>query len=60
MSEYIKIKKGLNINLVGDAAKTVIDLPWPETFAIKPPDFIGVTPALAVQPQVRCKMEMWR
>ncbi|MGZ8553735.1 MAG: Na(+)-translocating NADH-quinone reductase subunit A [Chitinophagaceae bacterium] len=49
MSKYIKIKKGLNINLVGEAAKMVIDLPWPETFAIKPPDFIGVTPALAVQ-----------
>jgi Na+-transporting NADH:ubiquinone oxidoreductase subunit A len=49
MSKYIKIKRGLNIKLVGEAEKMIADLPLPETIAIKPANFIGVTPALAVQ-----------
>jgi len=48
MSKYIKIKKGLNIKLAGEADKAIADLPLPETFAIKPPNFIGVTPKLLV------------
>lgn len=49
MSSVIKIKKGLNINLVGAAEKTISTLALPETFAIKPPDFTGVTPKLLVK-----------
>lgn len=49
MSKYIKIKRGLNIKLVGEAGKVIADLSLPETVSIKPPDFIGVTPALCVQ-----------
>ena len=49
MPEFIKLKKGLNINLVGEAFKTIVALPLPETFAIKPPDFIGVVPKLLVK-----------
>lgn len=49
MSKYIKIKRGLNIKLVGEADKIISDLPLPETFAIKPSSFIGVTPALLVK-----------
>ncbi|HVE61079.1 MAG TPA: Na(+)-translocating NADH-quinone reductase subunit A, partial [Chitinophagaceae bacterium] len=49
MSKYIKIKRGLNINLVGEAEKIISDLPLPETFAIKPPNFIGVAPKLLVK-----------
>lgn len=49
MSKYIKIRRGLNIKLEGEANKTIADLPLPETFAIKPPDFIGVTPVLLVK-----------
>ncbi len=49
MSQYIKIKKGLNIKLAGEAGKILSDLPSPETFAIKPTDFIGVTPKLLVK-----------
>lgn len=50
MPKHIKIKKGLNINLQGEAEKQMADFPLPETFAIKPTDFIGVTPKLLVKP----------
>ncbi len=50
MPKHIKIKKGLNINLQGEAEKKLADFALPETFAIKPPDFIGVTPKLLVSP----------
>ncbi|GIZ08511.1 Na(+)-translocating NADH-quinone reductase subunit A [Flavobacterium sp. UMI-01] len=49
MSEYIKIKRGLNLKLIGEAAKTVLDMPVPEIVAIKPTDFIGVTAKLLVK-----------
>ena len=48
MSANIKIKRGLNIKLSGEAAKTVSTIPLPELFAIKPPDFAGLTPKLLV------------
>jgi Na+-transporting NADH:ubiquinone oxidoreductase subunit A len=50
MSRFIKIKKGLNIKLTGEAEKTVTELPLPETYAIKPPDFTGLVPGLLVKP----------
>lgn len=49
MAEYIKIKKGLNIKLAGEASMQLLTLPLPEIFAIKPPDFQGVTPKLLVK-----------
>ncbi len=49
MPKHIKIKKGLNINLQGEAEKQMADFALPQTFAIKPPDFIGVTPKLLVK-----------
>ena len=42
MSKIVKLKKGFNINLLGKAEKKIADLPPPETFAIKPTDFIGM------------------
>ncbi len=48
MSKNIKIKKGLDIKLLGEASKKLAELPLPETFAIKPPDFIDVNPKLLV------------
>src|SRR5690606_31769250 len=48
MARQINIKKGLNINLLGEAEKNIADLPIPGTFAIKPTDFIGVTPKILV------------
>ena len=49
MSKYIMIKRGLDIKLVGEADKIISDLPLPETFAIKPSNFIGITPKLLVK-----------
>lgn len=48
MSTVTKIKKGLNINLIGEAEKTVVDLKNNQ-FAVKPVDFIGVFPKLLVK-----------
>ncbi len=49
MSKFIKIKRGLNIKLVGEAEKVISDLPMPDTVALKPPNFIGVVPKLMVK-----------
>ncbi len=48
MSKEIKIKKGLNINLFGEAEKTVFELAAKQ-YAIKPTDFVGVFPKLLVK-----------
>ena len=42
MSRIIKIKKGFNINLVGKAEEKVGEFSQPETFAVKPTDFVGM------------------
>lgn len=44
MSNVIKIKRGLDIPLVGDAEKVIAKVALPELFAIKPTDFKGLTP----------------
>lgn len=47
MSTVYKIKKGLDIKLLGQAEKTIVDLNA-KRFAIKPPNFIGCFPKLYV------------
>jgi Na+-transporting NADH:ubiquinone oxidoreductase subunit A len=42
MSKIIKLKKGFDINLAGKAEMKISDAIHPETFAIKPTDFIGM------------------
>lgn len=42
MSQNIKLKKGFDINLAGKAEKKIAELAQPETFAIKPTDFVGM------------------
>ncbi|WPR70851.1 Na(+)-translocating NADH-quinone reductase subunit A [Flavobacterium sp. NG2] len=49
MSKYIKIKRGLNLKLIGEAVKSVSDMPIADIFAIKPIDFVGLTPKLLVK-----------
>lgn len=50
MSQTIKLKKGFDINLAGKAEKKIKEISQPETFAIKPTDFIGVSrPKLLVK-----------
>ncbi len=45
MSTIYSVKKGLDINLIGEAEKTVVDLDV-KRFAIKPTDFIGCFPKM--------------
>ncbi len=49
MSETIKIRKGLNINLKGKAEKIFIKAKPSQTYAVKPTDFPGLTPKLIVK-----------
>ncbi len=46
MSKTIKIRKGLDIRLKGEADKVKVDAPMAKTFAIKPTDFHGLTPKM--------------
>lgn len=48
MSDTFKIKKGLDIRLLGEAEKVIREIPA-KLCAIKPPDFHGVFPKLLVQ-----------
>ncbi len=48
MSTNFIIKKGLDIKLIGEAEKTIVDLNA-EKFAIKPPNFIGCFPKVMVK-----------
>ena len=48
MSTTFVIKKGLDIKLLGEAEKTIVDLKATK-FAIKPTDFIGCFPKLQVK-----------
>lgn len=55
MSDVIKIKKGLDIRLKGKAEKVFGTVKLPELFAIKPGDFPGLVPKLAVKPGDKVK-----
>ena len=48
MSKVIKLKKGLDIKLVGEAEKSVIELPVGERYAVSPLAYEGVVPKLLV------------
>ncbi len=45
----IKINRGLNIKLKGTAEKSISNAKLSALFAVKPPDFSGLTPKLAVK-----------
>ena len=49
MSKDIRIKKGLNINLIGDAEKTTSKAVLSNVYAINLQDFHGITPKLLVK-----------
>lgn len=42
MSKTVKLKKGFTINLAGKAKVELAEVSQPETFAIKPTDFVGM------------------
>ncbi|MGI8893697.1 MAG: NADH:ubiquinone reductase (Na(+)-transporting) subunit A, partial [Bacteroidia bacterium] len=49
MANVIKLRKGFDIKLVGEAEKVMVNAPHAETVAIKPTDFIGVIPRMLVE-----------
>ncbi|MGC6470231.1 MAG: Na(+)-translocating NADH-quinone reductase subunit A [Flavobacteriales bacterium] len=49
MSKDIRLKKGLNINLKGEADKVYASIPQSQLFSLKPADFHGLTPKLCVK-----------
>lgn len=49
MSDIIRLKKGLDINLKGKAEKIIFKSERPAFVALKPGDFIGLTPKLLVK-----------
>ena len=49
MADLVKIKRGLDIPLVGEAAKNIQTAPKAEMYAIVPDDFHGVTPKILVK-----------
>ncbi len=42
MSKSVKLKKGFTINLAGKAKQHLAEISQPETFAVKPTDFVGM------------------
>ena len=55
MSTDIRIRKGLDIKLVGEAEKTTTALPLSSVFAVKPEDFHGIIPKLKVREKAEVK-----
>ena len=49
MSKIIKLCKGLDIRLQGEAAKTIVKAPKASEYAVSPLDFEGVTPKMLVK-----------
>ncbi|MEO9872128.1 Na(+)-translocating NADH-quinone reductase subunit A [Ekhidna sp.] len=50
MSQTIKLKKGFDLNLAGKAENKIIEVPQPDTYALKPTDFAGLSrPKLLVK-----------
>ncbi|MCK5822215.1 MAG: Na(+)-translocating NADH-quinone reductase subunit A [Bacteroidales bacterium] len=50
MSKVIKIKKGLDIKLKGTAEKVTVQVDQSALYAIKPLDFVGLTPKMCARP----------
>jgi Na+-transporting NADH:ubiquinone oxidoreductase subunit A len=49
MSKEVKIKRGINIKLKGEAEKIFTEAPAAKTIALKPTDFPGIIPKLLVK-----------
>lgn len=55
MSKDIRVKKGLDIKLVGEAEKTIEDAIVSNTYTIKPEDFHSITPKLVAKEGTKVK-----
>ena len=52
MANVIKLRKGLNINLKGKAARQKFSSGKCAQYALVPDDFVGMTPSVFVYPQL--------
>ena len=55
MSKDIRIKKGLDLKLKGEAENKISDIARSKVYAIKPSDFHGVTPKMVVKEGAKVK-----
>lgn len=55
MSQDIRIKKGLNIKLVGDAKQTTTSVAQSKVYAVQPADFHGITPKILAKEGAKVK-----
>ena len=55
MSKEIRISKGLDIRLLGEATHSIADAIKSNFYTIRPDDFHGVTPKLAVKVGAKLK-----
>lgn len=55
MSEIIRLRKGLDIRLLGKPEKKVVDTRKPVSCALCPDDFTGITPKVVVKEQQKVK-----
>ncbi len=55
MSKDIRIKKGLDIRLVGAAEETIVEASHPKTVTLRPSDFHLITPKLVVKEGAKLK-----
>lgn len=55
MSKTVKLRKGLDIRLLGEAEKVKADFAMPKTVSLKPSDFHGMTPKMVVKVGDRVK-----
>ena len=49
MSKIIKLRKGLDIKLHGEAAQQLVEVPMAQEYAVSPLDYDGVTPKMLVK-----------
>ena len=55
MSQDIRIKKGLDIKLVGDAKQTTTSVAQSKVYAVQPADFHGITPKIFAKEGTKVK-----
>ncbi|MFT7420636.1 MAG: Na+-transporting NADH:ubiquinone oxidoreductase subunit A, partial [Arcticibacterium sp.] len=49
MGKSIRLKKGYDIKLIGNASKEILKIAATEVFAVKPTDYLSLTPKLVVK-----------
>ncbi|AWV97768.1 Na(+)-translocating NADH-quinone reductase subunit A [Arcticibacterium luteifluviistationis] len=49
MGKSIRLKKGYDIKLLGEASKEISEIPVADIFAVKPTDYLSITPKLVVK-----------